>query len=720
MKKETTLVLKLIVALAVITGCTKTRQAELPDDAKENVYAISEFGTPDSASFSANKIEIDSATPSLKALDDSATLSSDEVTVPARLKFMFDKLPLSGLTTKNFKITFTVDKNYVTSYKIVNNVKELSVLERGLAITLKEAQLLVRATKSTSTEAPQLFKDQQSALTERQAIIAGQTSGVLAVPLFKYKVEGYGIVERTKNELKENTSVLQLKKTDFKSATHIQITSTADSRLLVGINPEKLKELGQLFDEKKIDNQVMTVGTLQSQLKVGLGFMSADEKVFTRLDADVMHVYRITKTANLNEFGQRLLKTNSGNQQVISCKDPSVAPYISDATADCVLALAADFNVGYVSSQLTLIDEQGNTSNEISFNKIPRSRSVGLVSIIENTAATPKYITGTLDPKNAIKVSDIINKEFFFRRTFADAPSTSMLMPGLAGDLLLAKFVLEEKRIVVKAAEKFINYKNENSNQFEDLMSVDAKYYKLVKVDANGTVLTIPKMTEATMDDADYIILDWTQNALPIVQSPLSMTTYGQCLGSISNNQVSDVVYKNDGELVLNFTYNYTAMLRPECATYYDTQNYNGGDTATQQVHAIRERISFRENKIKKADEKVVSSPVPFPAQNKMGYGLFTKGIITPTVNGDRSLTDGQLDLPIVHDFTNGQKLVYTIGGLADNDPQRQMVIDLTLEVIADWNKSLRMAFKGTSLERSGDYIVGVVNGDGSDKSFLG
>lgn len=722
MIKETPSFLKLILALAFITGCTKTRQAELPDDVKENIFAISEFGNLENATFSANKISVDAQLTenSVKALEQSASLSSDDVSVPGRLKFMFDNLPMSGLTSKPFKISFSVDKNYVTSYKNVQSASELTMLERGLAITAKEAQLLTKSSQLNSIELKALNQLQKEATSERKLILAGQKEGVLLVPLFKYRIESYGIIERTKNELKESTSVLSLKKTDFKNATHIQITSQADSRLLVGMSADQMKQVDQLYDEQKMDHLITTAGNLQSKLKIGLGFIDGKARIFTRLDAHVMHIYEMTKISALNEFQLRLLKTNSGNQQILSCKDTSVATFIKSSDADCVLLLKGDLPISYVSSKLTLVDLQGNTSNMIQFAEVPRSQSMGLISIAENTAAVQKDASGTLDPKNALKISDIINKEFFFRRTFEDAPSTSLLMPGLAGDLILAKFVLDDNRIVVQAAEKFINYKNENSNQYEELMSIGATYIKVVKADANGSILTIPTTQPATKYDADYVILDWTNNSLPIVQSPLSMTTYGQCLTGMSNTKVTDVSFKNDSELVLNFTYNYTTVLRQECATYYDTQNYNGGDTGVQQVHTIRERVSFRENKVKKSDEKIVSSQVPFPAQNKMGYGLFTKGLITPSINGNRTQQNGQLDLPIIHDFTDGKKLVYTIGGLADNDPQRQMVIDLTKEVIADWNTSLHLAFKGTTLDRTGNYIEAVVNGESSEKGFLG
>ena len=723
MKKETTLILKLIVALAFISGCTKTRQAELPDDVKPNIFAKSDFITPQESPYVATK-ELATAsgdTTSMKALDSAqaSVLSGDDVTVPDRLKFMFDKLPMSGQTTKQFKITFSVDKDFITSYKVVQSASELTPLEKSLAISEQEAQLISKAANSASKDSSAIMVARKAAIADRDLIKMGKKAGNLLVPMFKYKIEGFGILERTKNELKESTSILGLRKTDFASATHIQITSLPESRLLIGMNADQIKEINQLFVESKIDNQLTTAGELQARLNVGMDFFKPDTKVFTRLDSSALHLYQVSKARFLNDDELSLLKNTKGNQQVISCQDPSISKYINSPDSDCVIVLIADLAITYKNVKLTT-DGQGNVSDAVQFDNVPRAKSGGLVEILENSAAKQISLNTQLDPKNAIKLSDIMNKEFFFRRTFEDAPSTSLLMPGLAGDLILVKFVLEDNRLIIRASEKFINYKNQNANQYEDLMSIDAKYVSLVTTDGNGAPLVIPTLQPTNKANADYVILDWTANSLPIVQSPLSMTTFGQCLGSMADTKVTDISVKTGAEFVLNFTYNYTSVLRPECATYYDTQNYNGGDTGTQQVHTIRERISFRENKIKKDNEKILSAQVPFPAQNQMGYGLFTKGIINPTANGNRTLGDGQLDLPIVHDFTNGQKLIYTIGGLADNDPQRQMVIDLTKEVVEDWNKALHRAFKGTSLDRSDSYIEAVVNGEGSEKGFLG
>ena len=150
------LLMKVLVTLAIVSSCTKNRVAELPEDAAPNVYEIAMFGTPDeNSSFVASKDEASAASDTeLRVLDlnQAGKLSAEEVSVPDRVKFMFDKLPMTSQTTKQFKITFSVDKNNITAYKVASSAKDLNAIERSLAISAREAKLLVILSRAQKTE----------------------------------------------------------------------------------------------------------------------------------------------------------------------------------------------------------------------------------------------------------------------------------------------------------------------------------------------------------------------------------------------------------------------------------------------------------------------------------------------------------------------------------------------------------------------------------------
>ena len=413
--------LKLMVLISFISSCTKNRKAELPEDQQQNIFALAEIPETSSASSFSAKVEkanskTNAENSSLKAFDASSTqtISSENVEVPERFKFMFDNLEISNQNQSNLKITFSVNKDFLTVYKIVQQGKDLNTFEKSIAQTENEIKIANKTVKTAEVKSVNQAKMQ--ALTVRDSIISGKKNGSLLIPLFKYKIENYGILQRTKNDLKESTSVLAIKPTDWANATHIQLSAKADSRLVVGNVYEQRKAMSQIYNESKIDHLLTTAKNLKDQFNVGLNFIDDSTNVFTRLDEKVLHIYEVTKVSSLNENQKRLLKNNAGNQEVLSCQDEAVASYINSSDKDCVLILRADLPITYKSAELAKSNTDSGESSDIKFKEVPRSQSKGLVEILENAAAKQVTIQGTLDPNSSIRLSDL-NGEFFYRRT---------------------------------------------------------------------------------------------------------------------------------------------------------------------------------------------------------------------------------------------------------------------------------------------------------------
>lgn len=726
--KQTTTILKLIAALAFVTACTKTRQAELPDEAKTDIFAISDFGQVDENSqFSVKTSSMDQevgSAKSMKALDTSAsnTLASEDVNVPPRLKFMFNNLPVVSQAAAQYKVVFSVDKDYVTSYKMVSNAKDLTALEKSIAISTQEAQLLNQLMKASSSEIKSLSKSLQQASASKMTIRDGKKSGSLLVPMFKYKIESYGILERTKNELKESTSVLALKKTDFKDATHVQISARADNRLLVGMSADQLKEMNQLYDESKIDNLVMSVSDLETKFQVNLKFMDGSKQVLTRLDTRAMHVYEITKKSALDDNQLRLLKNNAGNQEVISCQDKAVAAYVNSKDSDCVLLLQADIPITYQSTKLALVDLQGNTSNTMQFEEVPRVQSVGIVSIAKNEMAKQVQISGTLDPNSSVRLADL-KGEFFYRRTFEEASNMFLGRTGTSGDMSIVKFELEDGRLVVRNQQSLINYTGQGAKDREEIMSFPVRYIRSRPTSDAGSKLTVPGFESTTKEKAEYALIDWTQNTIPNASSPLSFYDGGQCFEATSSQKVTgtDMRLATDG--ILNFSLSGSYTMKPivGCVTI---KNVNSAYWAgmLQFNFNIAERISFQRRKNLDSDKQLTLN-ISSMAQEAFNFGVFTLA--------DKITDNGTFDnrdhsekyMPMVHDFRNGRKIKYYIGGLNNKDvtsaERRKLMIEATQEVINEWNVTLRYAFRGTTLERSGDYVEVVVD-EGDNTGHLG
>lgn len=730
MKKQNVLIIKLITLVVLMSACTKSRKAELADEQKSSVFAISEFGeASESSEYTAELIatddSVDNSSNSLQAfnVESKARLHSHSVEVPNRMKFMFENLPVSNATEKKFKITFSVDKDYVTAYKISGKVAELSLLEKSIAVTAKELKIVSRAGKASAGQIKALSDERKSAQSEKNEIKSGKKAGVLLVPLFKYRIENYGIIERAKNELKEDTSRLIVKRTDWKDATHLQLSPQMDSRLVIGLNVGQSKQLKQIYSEAKLDNQITTAGQLQQKISVGMKFISENTKVYTRLDADRLLVYEITDTSKLNESQLRLLKNNAGNQTILSCQDRAVAAYIKNTDKNCAIVLTAVIPVAYKTAKLSEENDSGGTSDRIELEDVPRNQSIGLIEIRENTAARQVDISsnGILDPNSSIKLSDI-KGEFYYRRTFESASNMFMGRTGTSGDLAIVSFELEDNRIVVRNQKSLISYTGQGPKDREELMSFPVSYFKMQTTDEMGNLLTVPVPQKSTKEKADYALIDWTNNTVPDAVSPLAFYSGGSCFAANSSLKVTDTDMRLEKDGVLNYSLSgsYTVKPTANCVAMADVNSaYWKG--SYQFNFNVTERISFMKHKNPAADVQF-SQNISSMAQEAFNFGVFT---LADKVTGNGALDnrDGsEKYMPIIHDFRNGKKLRYYLGGI--NNPavtdaeRRQILVEGAQQVIAEWNKSLKLAFRGTSLERAEDYLELII--ENQDTGHLG
>jgi hypothetical protein len=718
MKKQVSTLIKLIALVAFVSSCTKSRKAELPEEQQNSIFSISEFGavsdeSPYNAKIRSDIKDENSLTPMSIENKTKALMTSNEANVPSRMKFMFNEMPLLNLQNREFKITFSVDREFVTAFKVTGDIEQLTMLEKVLAKTSKEIKLAQDLSKASSSQVNALNASKTNLATERENIKAGRVKGSLLIPLFKYKIQSYGTVVKAKNELKEETSRLELKSTEWAQATHVQISAQTDSREMVGMGVEQTRQLKQIFSQDKVDNQIMTSEELQQKLSVGMRFIEPTDRVFTRLDANVLRVYQITNTKSLNANQLRLLRNKAGNNEILSCSDASVAQHLKSEEADCVLVLKADVPVNYKRAKLAEVNENGSSAPKIEFENVRRNESVGLIEIQENVAAKQVDITGVLDPNSTIKISDI-QGEFFYRRTFESASNMFLGRTGTSGDMAIIKFELEDNRLVVRNQKSLIEYTGQGPKDREELMSFPVKYIRMVKTDASGATLTIPVSEQTTKEKAEYAVIDWTKNTVPDAVSPLAFYGGGACFMANSSLAVTDTDMRLAKEGVLNYSLSGSYTVKPDdsCVATSDTNSaYWKGQY--QFNFNIKERISFRKHTDKDQDNQFALNLSP-NAQTAFNYGVFT---LADKVTGNGTLNNrngSEKYMPIIHDLRNKKKLVYHLGGI--NNPEvtsperRKLLVEAAKQVIDEWNKVMKYSFRGTSLEREGTYVELVVD----------
>ena len=383
---------RVITVLALVllqVACTKSRKAELPDDLQGNILPISLFLSPtESSPYYISKADTTSQSDSkdLKSLhvEASQRVSVGDAQVPSEIKFMFDNLPLVTQVPRDFKVTFSIDREHITVYKIVSSASELTVFERHLTVTAREAELISNLSRSTEANVVSTLVNQLSAQKKsKQDILTGKKDGALLVPLFKFAISSFGVVERTKNELKEDTSVLKLKETEWSSATHIQIRAKSDARLVVGQLPDQVKSLDQIFDQSKVDQKRLFLSELTAATNTTFPHLEGDTVIYTRLDNQALNIYEVTDYSKLLKVEQLTydLKNNK-SEQIISCAATSeLTRIIQPKDAQCVLIRRGFLPVEFAKIELDQTDKNGATSAKINITTVPKNESVGLLNI---------------------------------------------------------------------------------------------------------------------------------------------------------------------------------------------------------------------------------------------------------------------------------------------------------------------------------------------------
>lgn len=696
----------LLTFALVAAGCTAKRDATLPDAEALQTFAISEFGNISEGD--GYKVSLK---PGLRAQNMGiqsnkanqekglVAIDAEESGVPKRLRFMFKDLEVSGQEQQSFKIVFGVDSKYVTAYKMTSDVNSLTVLEQSLAVSPAEVKLSIELQKAKNTnDKKAVFEKMAVAQKSRTLSLRNRSAVNVMVPLFKYDIARKGILERVKNSLREETSTLNLRETEFSQATHISIDTTSDGRKDVGSVDQK-KELDQLFTTESLDGKVFKASELQERFKFNMKFVADDAQVLAKLDSDDMKIYEMTTMGQLSEDEQRLVKSGNTNGELISCGT-------NNGDKTCIMRLVAKVPVTYKNARLNLADSKENTSNSLELEKVTKAKSQGLVEISRDVRAERARPTGIIDPLNTIRVSDL-KGEFYFRRTFEDASNMLLVAKsGTSGDMSIVKFEMEKDRLVVRNEKALIDYIGQGARDREELMSVPVKYFKLEKVDADGVALQVPKLIDAKKEDAEYIEIDWTRNTIPVANSPLAYFAAGQCWAAQAAQSVTDMDMRLANDGVLNFSLAGSYSVVPDCA---NTKQVNDAYFSynTQFNYNVVERLSFKKRTNAAVDDKQFAPNISPSEQNAMNFAIFTLADNVTDSNVRQGRIDSQVYRPVIHDFRNGKVLNYWIGGL-DNAPadRKALIEQAATEVVAEWNAAFHKALKGTDLERSGDYIV--------------
>lgn len=679
------------------SACTKQRPTQWPDGEEEGIFEKSFIQGQDvTLRLSDLSVAAVGKENDLRSVTEMPKKPVLEALGPERLKPIFKDLKVEIKGVDELHVRFKIDRKFITAYKVIPEllVDELGIVERQLALVEKN-------------------KDKENEFW---------------VPLFQYEIQSQGLVERVKNDLGEDTNILRIKETEPERATHVKFSTLATSRVMVSV-PATAEESGEkIFLRSTLDGRLLNKKELDEKLAISV---SLEARYVTRMKGEKLSLFEVTKLTLLNTDMQEIIRgQDRGNLlrgDVARCPADVLEQLESADRGDCVVVLRYEIPAKTVVAKRRKFDVEGTLSPEINFeNSIPVTQGESLIRIIER--AEPVEInTGEqvakLNPTRTLVVGELKGQDFLFRRTLQDSPNAfQYTFAGASGRLEIVRFLFEKERVRIVRADPLLNGGGTTDVDSETLMSLPANYVRLVSVDAQGNRLETPRIVAALPDEPGALAyVDWTKNSIPTVASPLEYYGVEQCFNGALEREVAGVDQRLGPEGVLNFSLvsTYAASLAVDCAGIMGEDYFDN----VQKTFTFKERISFKKHVVAAGDKEEPLLNLPYEAQKRLGFGLFTYTKKVPDASGRVGIDGTEIPLPAVFDLRDGKKIVYHLAGLPQGSDEkstrvREAIIKATQRVIRDLNAGFRQALVATPLQRNDDVIELVV--DDSKKGQLG
>lgn len=689
----------LLLALVIgLTACSENREEKLPEAEAERVFSLAEIrGTVakvtlgQDASKELSSLGFGSASAMVR-------YPVVQVSGAGRLAPLFENLVLPGAPGEVITVKFDVDEYSVFAYRVLPKTASSAFTRNIIDPAARGADA-----------------DQ----AEKQIV------------LFSVKVLRVGVLTPRKNSLDEDSHIQRLQDTAWDSATHVYFSPANSGRTIIGLDA---RDESKTFHQSQVEDKIFNRQEFLDQFQVPLSEDVPGEVFVTKVNGDKLLVYRVVSKADFDSEELRLLMHAEGAAYAF-CSEQAQAKgeSIDIRSEDCALKLHQEVRIRHVAFDRAPV------------NNDPRYRSAKLIAVnVDADRANGFFQIGSpvaedvdlgkvcqVDPAKTLKVRELEKQEFLFRRTLQDSPNRFPLaFTGVGAKLEIVRFVFDQDRVYVRRARALSPNPNTTDVDYENLISLSAKYKRAVHRDRSGQKLSSPKCVDAKPNEPGaFAVVDWTRNEFPVVASPLSYYWIGQCFARQGPQEVRDVDSRlSDDAGVLNFTLESNYSLSPwiRCTNQWLTSGFAEYWYPTQTNFTFRERVSFKRHDQK--SDHLVLSDVPYYAQKQLNYGVFTFSRREPNEFGNVGLDGTVKNLPMLHDFQTKKKLTYVLKGIPSSGTLRDKLIEATEEVVADWNKTLRRAFKHTPMETEADIIELLVEGrdDGAtgelgdlDKNFI-
>ncbi len=677
-------VIFLIVITLVFAGCAKQRHDKQSDDLEDNTLRISEVQGAKITITTGDQPDLLKSVSGKDYLAVNRSTRYPVVKVTSsldQLKPLFKDLDILGQPNTAYDVKIEIKGRNLMAYIVLSNEKAKEFKEKSLVFT--------------------------------NGLVVGNKQEI-----FSYEIDSFGVVERVKNDLDEDTRDLKYEKlscntlSDCANASHIHLGMYVSERKDAGIYGLDTTKYEYIFDKSKINGNVFSLEELDKNFSIEIndGSAKAGDQFETEITRDKLKLMKIVKFEYLNSVQKRMLTQGKESEIVRKCSEQLV----EKIDEDCYLVYAYSVEISHKKLKKAPIKPDGT------FDPIPEIKA--------ETALKSRLIEITVDAKiiseeekgrfeidafekfYRVKVKDLKGKEFLLRRTITDAANKfQYVTAGDTSPLWIVKFEFEDNRVVVKRADILTKTIGHNDIDSEEIMAFNVDYNKLVNKDPRGNRYDKTRAISTTKDDPDAIaVFSLDSNQIFTRGIPLDYYGYAShCFDGKVASKVSDIDISRGN---LNFTIDSTYMTanskKRDCAEVLGWSGMEDYYTHKQFSFKFKERVSFKE--YKKYDEEEPQFDVSYHTQRKLNFGLFIQRKDTPDENGQTWMEGGKTNLPQMYDFRNGRTFIYVLAGLPtlekESDLRRRM-IESTVRVIENLNETFGKAFKGSELERRGPYV---------------
>ncbi len=376
----------------LLISCAKDLPDKESDSIKTDVYQFSEVGNAKIVVETVSKnnsyqgiegIEAKSTTSGISALNstthfDVKVVSSTNDRLNSFLKDMQIEADSEG---QQYEITFKISDGYLVAYASPLTTKN------GL-FSLNSQDVMPEAAKQMKS-----------------------------LPLFQYSIADFGIKEKIKNDLDEETRNIKFTATNREDATHFRLSPITKNRVMTGLQGLSDEERKQIFKKNRIESEIWSVKRArkllqdQNSLKVsydgGKYEYSGDELLRIAVFGDELIVKRAITKGELTHSEQELLNEGKVNKYISVC-DEAFARELENELNNCFLRSEFSKSISHIKLKYDVDQQDGTILAKLKTEVTKNRDNTNLIKVDDQSKVSEVNIKKEID--NTFERSSIENE----------------------------------------------------------------------------------------------------------------------------------------------------------------------------------------------------------------------------------------------------------------------------------------------------------------------